>query len=75
MNKQRKARLRESLVYLQKATDIVTEVKEDERYSLDNIPENLQGSERCTAMEDAIDELEEAIESIEEATDSINNVC
>jgi len=39
---------------------------------LDNMPENLEGSERYSTMESAIDSLDDAIDKIEEAQDSID---
>ncbi len=73
MNKQRRIRLKEANSYLDCAMQIVSSVKDEEQDGLDNMPENLQNSERCTIMEDAIDALEEAIENIERASESINN--
>lgn len=73
MNKQRRIRLKEANSYLDCVMQIVYSVKDEEQDSLDNLPENLQSSERCTIMEDAIDALEEAIENIEQASESINN--
>lgn len=75
MNKQRRIRLRESNSLLARALQIICAVKDEEQDALDNFPENLQNSERYTAMEDAIDGLEEAIDCIEQASESINNVC
>jgi len=75
MNKQRRIRLRESNSLLARALQIIYAVKDEEQDALDNFPENLQNSERYTAMEDAIDGLEEAIDCIEQASESINNVC
>lgn len=75
MNKQRRIRLRESNALLIKALQIVNAVKDEEQDALDNFPENLQNSERYTAMENAIDDLEEAIDCIEQASERLNNVC
>lgn len=75
MNKQRRIRLRESNILLIKALQIVNAVKDEEQDALDNFPENLQNSERYTAMENAIDDLEEAIDCIEQASERLNNVC
>lgn len=75
MNKQRRIRLRESNTLLIKALQIVNAVKDEEQDALDNFPENLQNSERYTAMENAIDDLEEAIDCIEQASERLNNVC
>lgn len=63
---------------LQSIYDIITEAKdnldavhdEEECYK-DNMPENLQGSERYERTEEAIDALESAISSLEDALDSI----
>lgn len=74
MNNQRRIRLRESSSLLSKALRIINAVKDEEQDALDNFPENLQNSERYTAMEDAIDNLDDAIESIEQASESINNI-
>ncbi|MBQ8619104.1 MAG: hypothetical protein IJ418_16530 [Clostridia bacterium] len=42
---------------------------------MDNCPENLQGSDRYYAMEDAVSELEEARDKIQEATEHIDRAC
>lgn len=75
MNKQRRIRLREAGSYLARAIQLVSRVKDEEQDALDNIPENLQNSERYTNMEDAIDKLEEAIDNMEQAAESIDNAC
>lgn len=73
MNKQRRLNLKEASSYLEKALQIVSRAKDEEQDSLDNLPENLQDSDRCTIMENAIDALEDAINNIEQASESINN--
>lgn len=63
---------------LQEIYDIISEVKErletvhdeEEEYK-DNIPENLQGSERYERAEAAVDALDSAVSSLEEALDHI----
>lgn len=65
---------------LQKIYDIITDAKEnleilmdeEEEYK-DNIPENLQYSERYEKAEEACDSLYEAIGNLEEALDNIEN--
>lgn len=44
-------------------------VLSEEQYSLDNIPENLQGSYRYQQSESACDSIENAIEFISDAMD------
>ena len=76
MNKQRRIRLKQDArSYLERALIIVSSVKDEEQDSLDNYPENLQGSDRYAVSETAIDELEDAVDHIEQAIENINNAC
>lgn len=71
MNNRRRKELRgvmSKLVEIKEALDIVFE--EEEEY-LDNIPENLQGSERCEKAEAAYDNLQDAVSSVEDSISSI----
>lgn len=62
---------------LQELYDIIYEAKErlemlhDEEEYMDNIPENLQSSERYEKAEAAVDALDSAVSSLEEALDYI----
>lgn len=73
MNKQRRVRLSEAHSLLGKAASIVEAVKDEEQDSFDNLPENLQCSERGEAMEEAVDELQMTIDSIEDALGHIDS--
>lgn len=64
---------------LERIVDVVSELKEhlemlqgEEEEYRDNIPENLQGSERYEKADTACDNLYSAVSSLEEALDSIN---
>lgn len=72
MNKQRRARLAEAHSLLGRAVSIVERAKDEEQDSFDNLPENLQSSERGELMEEAIDELQTAIDSINDAMEHID---
>ena len=74
MNKQKRTKLKEADTLLHTAKSLISAVKDQEQDDLDNYPENLQCSERCTTMEKAIEELEDAIENIERASENISNV-
>lgn len=71
MNKVRRKMVDEIIEQLQELqTEIESVMCEEEEYR-DNIPENLQGSERyekadeaCSAMQDAIDGLEDVIDNL-----------
>ena len=68
--------MKQALILLERARDIVSDVEDDESDALDNMPENLQDSERCEKMQNAIDMLSCAIEHIDDACECIDRlVC
>ena len=71
MNKKRRALLNSAVGLLGNASNIIEGVIDDEQDSYDNMPENLQESENCHKMEDAIDGLQDAVDYIENAIDRI----
>ena len=72
MNKEKRNDLNTARELLDRARGIVSSVRDREQDCLDNMPENLEGSERYSTMESAIDSLDDAIDKIEEAQDSID---
>lgn len=58
---------------IENAEVILSSALDAEQDCYDNIPENLQESERCEKMEEAIDNLESAIEKLSEAKDYISD--
>lgn len=72
MNKGRRSSLKEATRLLDCAIDLISDARNEEQESLDNLPENLQNSDRYESMENAIDNLEDALEKIDEAKGSIN---
>lgn len=72
MNKEKRNDLNTARELLERAKGIVGTVRDREQDCLDNIPENLEGSERYSTMESAIDSLDDAIDKIEEAQGSID---
>lgn len=71
MNNLRRKTLQNLYDIIANAKDNLDEVRDEEECYKDNIPENLQGSERYERAEEAVDALESAICSLEEALDSI----
>ena len=67
MNKTKRDRLKTVRNLLNQASNIVSEVLDDEQDCLDNMPENLQYSDRYERMEAAISNLEDGLNSIEPA--------
>ena len=73
MNKQRRNVLAEIRTKLEELYDILEEVKNEEECCKDNMPENLQNTERYERMEEAVDNLESALSSLEEVIEYIEN--
>jgi len=71
MNNGRRKRLDSAIDYLNKALVITEDVRNEEEEAMDNLPENMQMSDRYDAMESAVNSLEDAISSIDEAITSI----
>lgn len=71
MNNLRRKTLQNLYDIIANAKDNLDEVRDEEECYKDNMPENLQGSERYEHAEEAIDALESAISSLEDALDSI----
>lgn len=74
MNKVRRKQLESLLAKVEEIRDELESIKDDEEEYRNNMPENLQGSERyetadnaCSEMESAMDSLDEVISSIEAA--------
>lgn len=74
MNKERRKRLSEANGFLEKALSIITSIADEERYSLENLPESLQDGSGAEKMENIIDLLEEAADCTENASESIDEV-
>ena len=71
MNRKRRASLRSAKALLTSAANIVERISDQESDSMDNVPENLQDSDRYEKMEQVSMYLEEALEHIESAIDCI----
>ena len=74
MNNKRRDRLRRVLLSLRRAVDDMEYIRDDEQDSLDNLPENLAGSERGERMYDNINYLDDAIMGVELAIEKIGEV-
>ena len=74
MNNKRRRTLKESIYYLNKASELISNVSLGEQDCLDSMPENLSSSERCLKMEDNIDILTSIEDNIEEIIRDIESV-
>lgn len=71
MNKVRRKELQELYDIISEAKDRLEMLHDEEEEYKDNIPENLQGSERYEIAEAAVDALDSAVSSLEETLDYI----
>ena len=75
MNNQKREKLKLARDYLSKASDIVSSVLDDEQDCLDNMPDNLQYSDRYERMEAAISKLEDGLNNIEAAEECLEEAA
>ena len=76
MNKTRRAELQRAIELIDKARDLIDNVVTEEEEAYENLPENLQNSERGEQMQEymyalggVIDRLDEVIDDITEVTE------
>lgn len=74
MNKERRKQIEIVIKQIELAKDKLQNVLNEEEYTFDNMPENLQGSIRGEESQEAIDTMNEAIESIDEVTEVLNGL-
>ena len=72
LNDKRRTLIKYATELLNDASRIICKALDEEQDCLDNMPDNLQDTNRCIKMEDAIDYLQDANDSIDKAIDSIN---
>lgn len=73
MNKQRRNRLQTAINQLSEIQRVVNAIADEERDSLDSLPENFQDTDRGEKMQLAISALEDASEQIEGSVDNISD--
>lgn len=74
INNRKRKELHRAIGLLNQGKFIVRNVLDNEQDCLDNLPENLQDSERAIKFEDAVDALESAEEDIDSAIDYVKGV-
>lgn len=74
MNRARRQQLKKWLEDLEKIKAELEVICSDEEDYFDNMPENLQGSQRGMDAEEAIDQMNEAVSSIEDAISIIEEI-
>lgn len=72
MNKNRRSRLKGIEEDLGRCLNLLSSIYDEEQDCIDNIPENLQDSDRYLDMEACAEALSDAVYNLEEAVDLIN---
>ena len=67
MNKARRKELERAIELMEEARDIIEDCKAEEEEYIENMPENLQYSEKYDIAEAAVEAMERAVESVEDA--------
>ncbi|MBQ9227578.1 MAG: hypothetical protein IJ168_02000 [Eubacterium sp.] len=73
MNNPRRKKLNDIIAALNELKEYLEAMMEEEEAYRDNIPENLQGSERFEKSDEACDALSYALDSIDEVIENIKN--
>ena len=73
MNNKRRQEIRKNIESLSVISNNIDIILDEESDCLDNMPENLEGSERYEAMENAVDSLSDAVDKIEEVIGCLND--
>ena len=73
MNKMNRKQLSDLISRIETIHKELDEIKDGEEEKFDNMPENLQESEKGEALSEIIDFLDSASESLNESVESIQN--
>ena len=73
MNDKRRKLLNEALRNLEDAENKISIALDEEEDCLNNLPENLEGSDRYERMENAIANLEDALSSLDEVKENVES--
>lgn len=73
MNKARRKALDEVISKIEEAKELLENLQAEEEEYRDNMPENLQGSERYEAADAAVDNMSSAVDALDEALSSIES--
>lgn len=73
MNKARRKELSRVVELLEEAQSIIESCRDEEQEYMDNMPENLQESEKYYAAEEAVNNMDEAYDKIDEVINSVES--
>lgn len=73
MNKNQRKQLSELLDEIESHVSTFEEMAEEEQEKYDNMPENMQDSERAEAFQGAVNNLQEAADSLQSWIDEVRS--
>jgi NTP pyrophosphatase (non-canonical NTP hydrolase) len=73
MNNNRRKQLDKARALIEEALEIVSAARDEEQEYFDAMPESLQGGDKGSAAQEAVDALDEAVSNLETARDSIDD--
>ena len=73
MNKLRRKQLDEVIAKIEEAKELLETLQEEEEEYRDNMPENLQGSEKYEMADEAVDNMSSAVDALDEAVSYIES--
>ena len=74
MNKDRRDRIKDTIIILSNCKNDIERIKDDEDDARSNMPENLETSEKYEQSEEASDALDDAMSDIQGAIDTLENL-
>ena len=75
LNKARKRVISDAVIRLREVRGVIETVRDDELNAMENVPENLQESERYSSMEDAVDIMDDAIDNLDDIISALDNIA
>ena len=66
MNNKRREKIRNAIVHVEKANEIIEDVYSENEESRDNLPDNLYGSSLYDRLDEECDELNEIMSGIQD---------
>lgn len=74
MNKERRKQIKKIVDNLKKCSDDLSSVKDEEDYSRENIPDNLQEGETYCISEECSDKIDDALSDLQQAVDTLEEI-
>ena len=74
MNNKRRKKLEIISIEIEQLNNLIQDIYDEEQECLDNMPDNLQGSDRYNKAEECCEHLEECIDLLSEVVDIIDEV-